>query len=73
MPIDLSNLSTKDITATTAAMEAAWRIHEESVCQEIEARRQRVEVEAWIMVETKNKAEWKESEWLVLEAWEKRA
>jgi hypothetical protein len=36
MPIDLSNLSAKDVAAATAAVEAARRAHEERECWEVE-------------------------------------
>jgi hypothetical protein len=36
MPINLSNLSAEDITAVTAAVEAARRAHEEREHQEVD-------------------------------------
>jgi hypothetical protein len=45
MSIDLSNLSAEDIAATTAAVEAARRAHEERECWEAEDWQRRQEEE----------------------------
>jgi hypothetical protein len=45
MPIDFSNLSAEDITAATAAIEAARWAREERKCREAEEQRKRQEEE----------------------------
>jgi hypothetical protein len=67
MPINLSNLSAKDIAATTPAVESARRACEERECQEVEDRKRckeeecaHQEVTAWREAEAQKEVEvWK--------------
>jgi uncharacterized Zn finger protein len=70
MPLDLSNPFTEEMAATTSAVEAAWRIHEEREHWETEDQRRwdeeecvhwetvaRGEAEAWRAVDVEKEAE----------------